>query len=108
MAFSKQDMFTAEQIALAEFARSLSHPARIAIITHLQEYGPTACGELVLALPLAQATVSQHLRALREAGLIEAQNCGTKVCYSLNCDNIRHFCHSFQCTLGTAAENQSR
>ncbi len=107
MAFQKLDIFTPEQVALAEFARSLAHPARIAIVTFLQQRGDASCGEIVGALPLAQATISQHLKALREAGLLNAETRGTSVRYSLNCENIKNFCHSFQCTLGTAAEPQA-
>lgn len=102
MPFPNHDIFTPEQVALADFARALSHPARISILTFLQEHGEASCGQIVEALPLAQATVSQHLRAMREAGLLTAQSCGPRVCYSLDCDNIKAFCHSFQCTLGTA------
>ncbi len=102
MPFPNHDEFTPEQVALADFARSLAHPARIAIVTFLQQQREASCGQIVEALPLAQATVSQHLRALREAGLLIAKSCGPRVCYSLNCDNIKAFCHSFQCTLGTA------
>lgn len=107
MAFPKHSIFSEEEIALAEFARALAHPARIAIITHLRDNGPTSCGELVAALPLAQATVSQHLKALREGGLLEAETIGPMVRYSLECSNIRNFCHSFQCTLGTIAEPEA-
>lgn len=105
MTFSKQDLFTPQQIELAEFARSLSHPARIAIVTLLQNRGPVPCGAIVEALPLAQATVSQHLKALRDADLIHAQTSGLQVLYSLNCETIRNFCHSFQCTLGTLGDH---
>ncbi|WP_309398889.1 ArsR/SmtB family transcription factor [Cerasicoccus maritimus] len=104
MAFSKSNIFTREQIALADFAKCLAHPARIAIITLLKEHGDRTCGELVEALPLAQPTVSQHLKALREGGLLLAENHGNSIRYSINCENIKHFCHSFQCTLGTVAD----
>jgi ArsR family transcriptional regulator len=107
MPFHNHDEFTPEQVALADFARALSHPARIAILTFLQEHGQASCGQIVEALPLAQATVSQHLRAMREAGLLIAESCGPRVCYSLDCDNIKSFCHSFQCTLGTAPAAQA-
>lgn len=107
MAFQKLDIFSPEQVALAEFARSLAHPARIAIVTFLQERGDASCGEIVTAVPLAQATVSQHLKSLREAGLLTAETHGTSVRYSLNCENIKRFCHSFQCTLGTVEAAQT-
>ena len=107
MPFHNHDEFTPAQVALADFARALSHPARIAILTFLQEHGQASCGQIVEALPLAQATVSQHLRAMRETGLLVAESCGPRVCYSLDCDNIKSFCRSFQCTLGTAPVAQA-
>jgi len=101
MASNKKELFDPSQVKLATFAGALAHPARIAIVIFLQEHKEACCGEIVAALPLAQATVSQHLRALREADLLITRNCGPKVCYSLNCESIRSFCHNFQCTLGT-------
>ena len=101
MAKTKKTLFPEEQVALAAFAGALAHPARIAIIGLLQEQGEACCGEIVQALPLAQATVSQHLQALDKAGLLHHRQSGPKVCYSLNCEALRSFCHSFQCTLGT-------
>ncbi|ADE55331.1 ArsR/SmtB family transcription factor [Coraliomargarita akajimensis] len=102
MATQKTELFSAEQTALANFASALAHPARIAIITQLQQRGEASCGDLVEALPLAQPTVSQHIKQLREADLLTARNCGPKICYSINYESLRHFCHTFQCTLGTA------
>ena len=101
MAVKKLQDFTAGHRSLARFAGALAHPARIGIVTLLQERGEACCGEIVEALPLSQPTVSQHLRCLREAGLLKLRECGPKVCYSLDCDAVRSFCHSFQCTLGT-------
>ncbi len=89
---------------LAEFAGALAHPARIAIIKLLQEHGELPCGQIVEALPLAQATVSQHLKALSRVGLLQLRHCGKRVCYSIDCERVQMFCHHFQCTLGTAGE----
>lgn len=104
MATPKTDLFPAEQVELAAFAGALAHPARIAMILLLQERGEASCGEIVRELPLAQSTVSQHLKALDKAGLLHQRQCGPKICYSLNYEEIRNFCHSFQCTLGTAEQ----
>jgi len=104
MAVTKKSLFAEEQVALAAFAGALAHPARIAIIGLLQDSDEACCGEIVEALPLAQATVSQHLQALDKAGLLHRRQSGPKVCYSLNCEALQTFCHSFQCTLGTAQE----
>jgi ArsR family transcriptional regulator len=101
MAISKNSLFPEDQVALAAFAGALAHPARIAIIGILQKRSEVCCGDIVQELPLAQATVSQHLKALDNAGLLKLRQCGPKVCYSLNCEAVKTFCHSFQCTLGT-------
>lgn len=101
MAYHKKSLFSEEQVHLAAFAHALAHPARIALIGILQERGEVCCGEFVEALPLAQATISQHLRCLREVGLLHQCNCGPKVCYSLNLEAMQAFCHSFQSALGT-------
>ena len=104
MALSKTNLFSAEHSALAAFAGALAHPARIALIEILQRKGEACCGDLVEALPLAQPTISQHLRCLLGAGLLKQRQCGLKFCYSLDCEAMRNFCHSFQCTLGTNEE----
>lgn len=101
MATPKKNLFPKEQVALAAFAGALAHPARIAIITLLQDCGEACCGDIVNQLPLAQPTVSQHLKTLERAGLLNHRQCGPKVCYTLDCEAIRSFCHRFQCTLGT-------
>lgn len=66
---------------LARLARALGHPARVAILRRLLAQGDCVCGRIVDLLPLAQATVSQHLKVLREAGWIEGETRGTTICY---------------------------
>lgn len=68
---------------LARMARALAHPARVRIIRLLEARNACVCGELVEALPLAQSTVSQHLKVLKEAGLIQGEIDGPRVCYCL-------------------------
>jgi ArsR family transcriptional regulator len=68
---------------LALLAKALGHPARVAILRRLLESGTCVCGDIVAGLPLAQATVSQHLRVLRDAGLIEGEVDGPRVCYGV-------------------------
>ncbi|RYG64258.1 ArsR family transcriptional regulator [bacterium] len=71
----------------AEFARlaaALGHPARVAIVRFLKEKGVCICGEIVEVLPLAQSTVSQHLKTLKEAGLVQGETDGPRSCYCLN------------------------
>ncbi len=84
MAYSKKNEFTNEEITLAEFAKALSHPARIKILKILTQSNACMCGEIVNQLPLSQATVSQHLKELKRVGLIQGDIEGPKVCYCIN------------------------
>lgn len=84
MAVSKKEEFTQEEIWLADIAKSLSHPARIKILKMLNEMDSCMVGSLVDKLPLAQATVSQHLKELKRVGLIDGEIDGPKVCYCVN------------------------
>ncbi len=74
---------------LAAFTKALGHPARLAILRELAARDTCLCGELVRVLPLAQATVSQHLKVLREAGLVRGEIDGPRSCYCLDADGIR-------------------
>lgn len=83
--------FSTEEIRLAEYAKALSHPARVAILTMLAETGVCVCGEIVGELPLAQATVSQHLKVLKEAGLVKGEIDGPRSCYCVDPEGIAAF-----------------
>lgn len=69
---------------LARLAWALAHPARVRIIRLLVSQATCVCGEIVDALPLAQSTVSQHLKILKESGLVQGEVDGPKVCYCIN------------------------
>ena len=84
MAVSKKEEFTQEEIWLSDLAKSLSHPARIKILKILTEMNSCMVGSLVDRLPLAQATVSQHLKELKRVGLIDGEIDGPKICYCVN------------------------
>jgi len=84
MGISKSNLFTNQQNMLANWAKALAHPARIAILEILAQAKGCACGELVDQLPLSQATISQHLKAMKEAGLIIGEGQGRKMCYCIN------------------------
>jgi len=99
--------FTEAHISMARFAGAMAHPARISIVGLLRDCEEATCGELVEALPLAQATVSQHLKVLVESGILSIRKDGPKMFYRLECEQIRSFCHSFQCTLGTEPQEES-
>ena len=74
--------------ALAEQLRALAHPARLAILRTLARRGSCVCGEVVEVMPLAQATVSQHLKVLKDAGLITGRIDGRTSCYCLDAAHI--------------------
>jgi len=88
MAIAKTNEFEKEAIYLADIAKALSHPARIQILKILTEMNVCMCGDLVGLLPLAQSTVSQHLKELKRVGLIKGDIDGPKVCYCVNPDNL--------------------
>ena len=84
MGATKTDLFTDKQNALAIMAKAIAHPARIAILQHLVETNLCICGDLVEELGLAQPTISQHLKELKNAGLIQGTVEGTSICYCIN------------------------
>jgi len=86
MATNKKEAFDTAEVSLADFAKALAHPARVAILKTLAERSTCVCGELVDVLPLAQATVSQHLKELKKADLIKGEIDGAKSCYCINWD----------------------
>jgi ArsR family transcriptional regulator, arsenate/arsenite/antimonite-responsive transcriptional repressor len=74
---------TPKDVELAQLAKALGHPARVAIIRLLLSDGDCVCGAIVDRLPLAQATVSQHLKVLKDAGWITGTIDGPRVCYCI-------------------------
>ncbi len=82
-AVNKKEEFTQKEQDLAGFAKALAHPARIAILKVLAQRNECICGEIVEVLPLAQSTVSQHLKELKNAGLIQGTIDGVSVCYCI-------------------------
>lgn len=84
MAVNKKDQFNQKEIQLADFANAISHPARVAILKEIAKKESCICGEIVEVLPLAQSTVSQHLKELLKAGLITGSVDGPKSCYCIN------------------------
>ena len=84
MAVHKKEAFSQKEQDLAEFAKALAHPARIAILKVLAQHNECICGEIVEILPLAQSTVSQHLKELKNAGLITGTIDGPRSCYCIN------------------------
>ena len=79
--------YTADELKLAHFAKALGHPVRIQILKILINQSCCYTGDLTDTIPLAQSTISQHLKALKEAGLIQGEIMPPKVKYCLNKDN---------------------
>ncbi len=84
MGATKTDHFTDEQNQIASIAKAIGHPARVAIIEHLLKVNACICGDIVNELPLAQPTVSQHLKELKNAGLIKRNIEGNAICYCID------------------------
>ncbi|MFN7116855.1 MAG: ArsR/SmtB family transcription factor [Saprospiraceae bacterium] len=84
MGASKADVFSPEDNRLAKYAKALAHPARIAILKLLLKKQACVCGDIVDELPLSQSTVSQHLKELKQAGLISGDIEGVRVCYCID------------------------
>ena len=105
MGISKSAHFNEQQNSLANIAKALGHPARVAIVEYLLSQKECVCGDIVSELPLAQATVSQHLKELKTAGIIKGNIDGNSICYCLNEETIAEFI-SFLTNITTALSNQ--
>lgn len=84
MGATKTEHFSDKQNQIAILAKALGHPARIAIIEYLMSVDSCICGDIVNVLPLAQPTVSQHLKELKNAGLIKGNVEGNAICYCID------------------------
>jgi len=84
MGLTKAEEFTMKENRIARYAKALAHPARVAILQLLIRKQACICGDIVEELPLSQSTVSQHLKELKEAGLIKGEIEGVKVCYCID------------------------
>lgn len=83
MGITKTEIFSEEQNRLATMLKALAHPARIAILQEIIKRNACICGDLVDELGLAQATISQHLKELKNSGLIQGTIEGVSVCYCI-------------------------
>lgn len=84
MGATKTEHFTEKQNTIAKLLKAFGHPARVAIIEYLMSVDTCICGDIVNELPLAQPTVSQHLKELKNAGLIKGSIEGNTICYCLD------------------------
>lgn len=105
MGATKTTHFTDNQNNIAVIAKALGHPARIAIVEHLAKINACVCGKIVDILPLAQPTVSQHLKELKTAGIIKGEVEGNSICYCIDKEKIKLFQNYFS-ELLNQIENQ--
>jgi DNA-binding transcriptional ArsR family regulator len=105
MGVTKTVNFTDEQNSIAMIAKALGHPARIAIIDYLLKVDACICGDIVNELPLAQPTVSQHLKELKNAGLIKGEIEGNSICYCINNEAIAEL-HNYFAKMTIKLENK--
>lgn len=95
MGATKTDYFSDNQNQIATIAKALGHPARIAIIEYLMKVNHCICGDIVNELPLAQPTVSQHLKELKNAGIIKGNVEGNAICYCIDDNTWNQIAHYF-------------
>ncbi len=96
MGLTKTEIFSERQNNLAKLAKAFAHPARIAIIEHIITSETCICGDLVDEIGLAQPTISQHLKELKNLGLIKGTVEGTSVCYCIDVDGWNLYKTQFQ------------
>lgn len=107
MGASKTEHFTTKQNAIANVAKALGHPARVAIIEYLLKVDTCICGDIVNELPLAQATVSQHLKELKNAGIIKGSIEGTAICYCID-EKTLHVLQAFFTNISIKMEKRNK
>jgi ArsR family transcriptional regulator, arsenate/arsenite/antimonite-responsive transcriptional repressor len=111
MAFAKTDLFDPELNSAAVLFKALAHPARLAILQYLAETKVCITGDISDEIPLSRTTVNQHLKELKNAGLIQGTVDGVKVNYCLNPEKIKEMVNVSECffkEIVIEAENQCR
>ena len=106
MGLTKTENFSKDQNDIAACMKALAHPARIAIFEHLMHIGTCICGDIVNVLPLAQPTVSQHLKELKNAGLIKGNVEGTAICYCIDEAGLEKLQQYFTLASGQVRSNK--
>lgn len=107
MGASKIINYSEEELLIAKFAKALSHPARVAIIKLLLQKQSCICGDIVEDLPIAQSTVSQHLKELKESGLIKGNIDGASICYCVDTEVLHKANDILSNVLGASIQTQT-
>lgn len=84
MGITKSEIFSTKQNEIATVLKALGHPARVAIVEYLLKKNACICGDIVNEIKLAQPTISQHLKELKNAGIIQGSIEGNSICYCIN------------------------
>lgn len=87
MGLTKSSLFTDYHNKIASMAKAIGHPARVAILEHIIQKGSCVCGDLVEELPLSQSTISQHLKSMKDAGIIRGEVDGPYRCYCIDMES---------------------
>jgi DNA-binding transcriptional ArsR family regulator len=106
MGVSKAALFSPNQNAVAARLKALSHPARVAILEFLLNKNACICGDLVNELPLAQPTISQHLKEMKQAGIIKGSIEGNTICYCID-ENIMRLLQTYFEDIATKLNNKT-
>ena len=106
MGATKTDHYSDNQNKIATIAKALGHPARVAIVEHLAKTNECICGKIVEVMPLAQPTVSQHLKELKNAGIIQGEVEGNSICYCIDIETITKFNMYFSSLLKSIEEQK--
>ena len=106
MGITKSEIFTEQQNKIAVIAKAIGHPARVAILQHLFKANSCICGDLVNEIGLAQPTISQHLKELKNLNIIKGNIEGTSICYCINQDTWNEVEQLFQKFLSQNINNQ--
>ena len=93
MGVTKTEHFTDEQNKIATLLKALAHPARVAIVEYLLSVDTCICNDIVEEINLAQPTVSQHLKELKNAGIIQGEIEGKSICYCVNPETLKKLEH---------------
>jgi ArsR family transcriptional regulator, arsenate/arsenite/antimonite-responsive transcriptional repressor len=105
MGVTKTDNYSADLAKTAAVLKALGHPARLAIVEHLMKVKSCICNDFLEEIPLSQATISQHLKELKQVGIIKGSVEGTSICYCLNPEVLESILQYFN-HLNTIVKNQ--
>jgi DNA-binding transcriptional ArsR family regulator len=106
MGITKTEFYTNEQNQLAILLKALAHPARLAIIDHILKVNSCICNDLVIEIQLAQPTISQHLKELKNAGLIKGNVEGVSICYCID-EKVFEKVHNYFYGIRNILENRN-